>query len=119
MKNLLIVVDYQKDFVDGALGFPGAESLDTKIAEKIRAYRERGDDVVFTLDTHGDNYDEDRRRAGTCSSGTAWRIAQGWGLYGETAKAFTEGDTAFKKPTFPSLVLADWLHGKSYGRINW
>ena len=28
MKRLLIVVDYQNDFVDGALGFPGAEKLD-------------------------------------------------------------------------------------------
>ena len=32
MKELLIVVDYQKDFVDGALGFPGAETLDGPIA---------------------------------------------------------------------------------------
>ena len=38
MKRLLIVVDYQKDFVDGALGFPGAEALDEPIAEKIAAY---------------------------------------------------------------------------------
>ena len=31
MKRLLIVVDYQKDFVDGALGFPGAEALDLSL----------------------------------------------------------------------------------------
>ena len=35
MKRLLIVVDYQKDFVDGSLGFDGAEELDARIAEKI------------------------------------------------------------------------------------
>lgn len=35
MKRLLIVVDYQKDFVDGSLGFDGAEKLDARIAEKI------------------------------------------------------------------------------------
>ena len=50
MKRLLLVVDYQKDFVDGALGFPGAEALDGPIAAKIAACRAAGDDVAFTLD---------------------------------------------------------------------
>ena len=53
--KLLIVVDYQKDFVDGALGFAGAELLDLRIAAKIRAYHEAGDVVVFTYDTHRKN----------------------------------------------------------------
>ena len=35
VKELLIVVDYQKDFVDGALGFAGAEALDGPIARRI------------------------------------------------------------------------------------
>ena len=56
MKKLLLVVDYQKDFVDGALGFSGAEALDGPIAEKIKAYHAAGDDVAFTLDTHQENY---------------------------------------------------------------
>ena len=42
MKKLLIVVDYQKDFVDGSLGFAGAELLDAPIAAKIAAYRAAG-----------------------------------------------------------------------------
>ena len=37
MKRLLMVVDYQNDFVDGALGFPGAEKLEKPIADKIAA----------------------------------------------------------------------------------
>ena len=56
MKRLLLVVDYQKDFVDGARGFPGAEALDGPIAAKIAQYRAAGDDVAFTLDTHRENY---------------------------------------------------------------
>ena len=47
MKKLLIVVDYQKDFVDGALGFPGAEALDGPIAERIAAYRAAGNDGSY------------------------------------------------------------------------
>ena len=38
MKKLLIVVDYQVDFVDGTLGFEGAELLDARIARKIDEY---------------------------------------------------------------------------------
>ena len=37
MKRLLIVVDYQKDFVDGALGFPGAEALEGPLHDKVKA----------------------------------------------------------------------------------
>jgi nicotinamidase-related amidase len=36
MKRLLVVVDYQKDFVSGSLGFAGAEQLEAPICEKIR-----------------------------------------------------------------------------------
>ena len=53
MKKLLLVVEYQKDFVDGALGFPGAAELDAPIARKIARCRCPGEDVAFTLDTHG------------------------------------------------------------------
>ena len=38
MNRYLFVIDYQNDFVDGALGFPGAEKLDAKIAAKVREY---------------------------------------------------------------------------------
>ena len=56
MKELLVVIDYQNDFVNGALGFEGAEKLDGPIVEKIREYRRRGADVIFTRDTHRENY---------------------------------------------------------------
>lgn len=58
MKKLLIVVDYQKDFVDGALGFPHAKDLDEGIAAKIREYHAMGEEgqVIFTMDTHDRHY---------------------------------------------------------------
>ena len=49
MSKLLIVVDYQKDFVDGALGFAGAEKLEEGIAALVAEYVQRGEPVVFTL----------------------------------------------------------------------
>lgn len=117
MKKLLVVVDYQKDFVDGSLGFSGAELLDAPIAAKIAAYHAAGDDVVFTFDTHTPDYlstQEGRKLPAVhCVRGS-----EGWELYGETAKAACENDLRFEKPTFPSLALGEWLKGQDYGRIE-
>lgn len=56
MKKLLAVIDYQNDFVSGALGFAGAEALDDGIAHLVQASLAIGDTVLFTLDTHGEDY---------------------------------------------------------------
>ena len=56
MSRLLCVVDYQVDFVDGALGFPGAEKLEQIILDKIANCRSTEGQVIFTLDTHGEEH---------------------------------------------------------------
>ena len=48
MKKLLVVIDYQNDFVNGALGFPGAELLDEKIAAKVKQYHKERKQTSFT-----------------------------------------------------------------------
>ena len=53
MKNFLIVVDMQNDFIDGALGTKEAEAIVEKVADKIRGF---DGDVIFTRDTHAGNY---------------------------------------------------------------
>ena len=53
MKRALIVVDYQRDFVTGSLGFPGAVALAERIAKKIAAYHKSGDEVLFTMERLG------------------------------------------------------------------
>ena len=87
MNRYLFVIDYQNDFVDGALGFPGAEKLDEKIAAKVRRYGKGH--VFFTRDTHFENYLETREGRNLpvvhCIQGT-----RGWEVYGETAKALAE-----------------------------
>ena len=89
MNRYLFVIDYQNDFVDGALGFPGAEKLDEKIAAKVRAYGKGK--VLFTRDTHFENYMQTREGKNLpvvhCIKGT-----HGWEVYGETAKALQEVD---------------------------
>ena len=58
MKKVLVVVDMQKDFIDGALGFEGADKIIPGIISKIKEYEANNDEVVYTLDTHGENYME-------------------------------------------------------------
>ena len=96
--DCLFVIDYQNDFVDGALGFPGAETLDAAIAARVRAYGPGR--VWYTQDTHFENYLETREGRHLpvphCLRGTP-----GWENYGETAKALREvGAVGIEKLTF-------------------
>ena len=98
MDRYLFVIDYQNDFVDGALGFPGAEKLDEAIAAKVRQYGPGR--VLFTRDTHFENYLQTREGKNLpvvhCIKGTP-----GWQVYGETAKALEEvGAKAIDKLVF-------------------
>ena len=118
MKQLLLVVDYQKDFVDGALGFAGAETLDGPIAEKIAAYHAAGDDVAFTLDTHQENY-LDTQEGRKLPVPHCLMNSEGWQLYGKTGQAMDKSrDMVVCKPAFPSLWLGSWLKGQGYDRIE-
>ena len=56
MKKLLVVIDYQNDFVNGALGFEKAETLENNIYNKVKCFLEEGHNVVFTYDTHNEEY---------------------------------------------------------------
>lgn len=98
MNRYLFVIDYQKDFVDGALGFPGAEKLDEGIAAKVRTYGKGH--VLFTRDTHFENYLETREGKNLpvvhCIQGTP-----GWECYGETARALAEVEA----PAIDKLVF--------------
>jgi len=114
--KLLVVVDYQKDFVDGALGFEGAKAIEDALCEKINNYLRMGDEVVFTLDTHEQKYlftnEGKHLPVKHCIKGTA-----GWQLYGKVAR-LAEGRKCFEKPTFPSLELAKYIDGKGYKSIE-
>lgn len=108
MKRLLIVVDYQNDFVDGALGFEGAELLDERIAAKIDEYRVAGDGVAFTFDTHHKDYldtqEGQKLPIPHCLEGT-----HGHQLYGKVASRQLDQDSVFLKPTFGSAALFERL----------
>ena len=52
----LIVIDMQNDFITGSLGTPEAVAIIPNVKRKIEEYRSRGDKIMFTRDTHRDNY---------------------------------------------------------------
>ncbi len=116
MKKAFIVVDYQVDFVTGALGFPEATHLDEPLVRAIEAYRAKGWDILFTLDTHGPDYltTQEGRNLPIphCLKGT-----EGHQLYGQTAKALRPEDTIWEKETFGSLPLAQYLANQGYTHV--
>ena len=52
----LIVIDMQKDFIDGSLGTKEAVGIVDNVKKKIEEYLKNGDEVIFTRDTHQENY---------------------------------------------------------------
>ena len=52
----LIVIDMQNDFIDGSLGTPEAVAIVDNVKKKIEEYEARGDEVIFTRDTHHEDY---------------------------------------------------------------
>ncbi len=101
MNNYLIVVDMQTDFVDGALGTPEAVEILPRVREKIAQYRQNGDKIIFTRDTHKENYLETNEGkylpVKHCVKGT-----DGWQIH-PTLNACD--DMVIDKPTFGFL---DW-----------
>ena len=104
MKQALIVVDYQNDFVDGALGFPKAKELEEPICQKIEQARKEGAEVIFTFDTHGGDYlsTQEGRKLPVPH---CMKNSEGWQLYGRVAALKEEGDRCFEKPCFGSWEL--------------
>ena len=104
----LVVVDYQADFVNGALGFAGAELLEPVILKKIEKCRAEGGQVIFTLDTHSENYLETAEGKKLpvvhCIEGT-----DGWQLDKKLQVLMTDSMKVFDKPTFGSVALAEYL----------
>ncbi len=116
MKAALIVVDYQNDFVHGSLGFEGATLLEQPIVEAIMAARARGDQIIFTYDTHPKNYEETAEGrwlpVSHCQEGTT-----GHDLYGAVADCVQPQDIKLQKSTFGSDQLLTILQQEQFDRV--
>ena len=102
MKHILIIVDMQKDFVDGALGTPEAQAIVPRVCERIRAHDGA---LIATYDTHPDHYMDTNEGSHLpvphCIQGT-----DGWQLDARVAETLAARDyLTVEKPTFGSVKL--------------
>ena len=98
MKRLYVVVDMQKDFIDGSLGTREAQEMLPRMVDRLTEIQARKDtDIIFTMDTHGSDYLETQEGKNLpvkhCIEGT-W----GWQISDEIG--FSEDDRVFDKNTF-------------------
>ena len=123
MANLLVVVDYQNDFVSGALGFGAAQALEGPIAARVEQALAGDWRVIFTRDTHGPDY-LNTREGRFLPVPHCLRGSGGWHLYGSLAayEASSDPRVAFvDKPTFGRAGhagAAEALCGGEPGRIE-
>ena len=105
MRKILIVVDMQKDFIDGSLGTKEAQEIVPAVVKKIQSYSVS--DIYVTKDTHGENYLETSEGKHLpvvhCIKGT-----EGWEL-DERVEVVTKSAVVVEKPTFGSIELMELL----------
>lgn len=103
--NILIVVDMQKDFIDGALGTKEAVAITDNVAKVIENFDGQ---VIFTRDTHTEDYlntQEGRKLPVVhCVKGT-----YGWELDEKLKPYVSEKTPVFDKPSFGSMELAKYV----------
>lgn len=116
MKKLLIVVDMQTDFVTGALGTKEAQAIVPVVAEKIKKAKEEGTDVIFTLDTHEENY-LDTQEGKHLPVPHCIKNTEGWMLIPEL-RPLAGGCMSVEKPTFGSTRLAHIVGRAGYDEIE-
>lgn len=114
MKKLLMVIDMQNDFINGALGSPEAAAIVPAVRTKISEYRQNGQDILFTRDTHYDNYlstaEGQYLPVKHCIIGTDGHLI--------TGQLDESGGEIFDKPTFGSLELAEKAAAGGYDEIE-
>jgi nicotinamidase-related amidase len=109
MKKVLLVIDMQKDFIDGALGSAEAQAIVGAAAERIRACRKEGYRVFATLDTHGENYME-TAEGKKLPVPHCIRGKEGWQLNPVIREALGDAELV-EKPTFGSVRLPEIIKG--------
>ena len=113
MKELLIVIDMQNDFVFGALGTKEAQAILPAVQETIAAARANHTEIVFTRDTHTEEYlstqEGKHLPVPHCIQGTdGWQIVAG----------LSQGERVFDKGTFGSEELAAYVKAGGYTAVT-
>lgn len=113
MKKLFVIVDMQNDFVYGSLGSAEAVAVVPAVRELLTRARADGTEIVFTMDTHGEDYPNTSEGkhlpVSHCVKGT-----KGWEIIPELADF---ADHRFEKNVFGSLGLARYAEESAFEEI--
>ena len=105
--KVMVIVDCQKDFIDGSLGTPEAQAMIPRLIEKIKAEPENTL-YVFTRDTHDADYlnssEGKQLPVEHCIKDTA-----GWAIPDRLTDAFLNSPVVIDKPTFGSVELMEFI----------
>ena len=105
--KVLCVIDMQNDFIDGTLGTGEAASIVENVSNKIELYIQNGDTVIFTRDTHYENY-MDTAEGKKLPVPHCIKDTDGW----QISDKLSVGDgTVIDKPTFGSVELSEYISG--------
>lgn len=105
MRKILVVVDMQNDFIDGALGTPEAQAIVENVVDEIGNYAEA--DLIATRDTHPEGYLE-TQEGRNLPIPHCVRNTPGWEIAPKVAAALGRAEV-IDKPTFGSKMLAEKL----------
>lgn len=114
--KLLVVVDMQKDFVDGALGTKEARAIVDNVVKKVAKEKEAKTQIIFTMDTHEANYLETLEGKNLPVEHCV-RETKGWQLI-PSLRLLADGCKIIEKPTFGSTVLAHLAASGDYDEIE-
>lgn len=122
--KVLIVVDMQKDFVDGSLGTPEAQAIVPLVTETIKQLADPNTVCIFTKDTHPINYMQTLEGKNLpvphCIKGTAGHSIVDGVFEAYSCKDFRDpwevypiantNPIVIEKPTFGSIELQSMLY---------
>lgn len=97
MRKTLVVIDMQHDFIDGALGTAEAVAIVPKVREKVEKYIAEGNNVIFTRDTHFEDYLETQEGKKLPVKHCLWRTP-GWCIHKDIPSQY--GVAIIDKQTF-------------------
>lgn len=107
MSKLVVIVDCQNDFIDGALGTPEAQAMIPRLVEKIKTENENTS-FIFTADTHNEDYMNTSEGKKLPVPHCVYRTP-GWEIPKCLTECFENSPVIIKKPTFGSYKLMNFI----------
>lgn len=112
MSKVLVVIDMQNDFIDGALGTKEAAQILPKVVDKVKDAKEKGTTIIFTKDTHTTEY-LDTSEGKKLPVEHCIKSTYGWEI---NEKLLPYVNTIIEKETFGSVDLPEMI--KEYDEIE-